>query len=241
MKYCFSLFMIMAINLSLYSQKILLEKDVTKAYKNIKGQNTKSFGHLFVNYGLIIDPSDGSDIEIKMPNSRLGAFGYRHKFKVSGFYSFGFELGMRFSHYQIKQTEDKVFPNPVIHDKEKIKIYSGSLGLYNRFNFGKRGNSIGKYIDLGGYASYNFNRVHYTTDDVSDEVAPGADVYAKKRVVKNSGLEYIEPFDLGLFGRAGINNFAVIVNYRLTDLFKSSYNWSELPALSIGIELGLLK
>ncbi|MFO7658447.1 MAG: outer membrane beta-barrel protein [Bacteroidales bacterium] len=239
MKYLFSLFLVWSIHLSLFSQKILLEKDISHAYKNLKGPNTKSFGQVYFGYGLIIDPSQGSATEIKMPNSWLGTIGYRHKYKVSGFYSFGFEAGMRLSQYHIKQTDAKVFPNAINHDKEKIRLCSGSIGLYNRFNFGRRGNIIGKFIDLGGYAAYNYNTVHYTKDDISGDATPGADVYAKKRVTKNSGLDYIEPFDFGLYGRAGINKFAIRANFRLTDLFKAGYHWAELPALTIGVELSI--
>jgi hypothetical protein len=223
-------------SIPLYGQKILMDKDVTKAYKNIEGPNTKSFKQLFIGYGLII----GNTSDLQINNIRSGYFsaGFRQKFKLLSFFSIGYEIGYNALHFNIRQTEDKIIPNNVLHDKEKLRFHNGNVLLFNRFNIGKRGNVIGKFIDLGGYVNYMFSSSHYVKDKIEESAsAPGQDVYAEVRVVKNIKLDYKRPFGCGVFGRAGINWFAVKVTYRVSDLFKEKYEWPELPRVYLGFEL----
>ena len=54
-------------------------------------------------------------------------------------------------------------------------------------------------------------------------------------------LKYYEPFNYGVLARFGINRYVIYANYRLSDLFKSSYNYAELPRLTLGVQIGLHK
>jgi hypothetical protein len=228
--------MSLLLSTSLWGQKILMDKDVSKAYKNIEGPNTKSFKQLVIGTGLIV----GDTPELKINNLRSGYFyaGFRQKFKVLSFYSAGYEIGYNALHFNIKQTEDKMIPNSILHDKEKLRFHDCHLLLFNRLNFGKRGNVIGRFIDFGGYVDYIFSSSHYTKDKTEESaLSPGADVYADVTVVKHSKLDYVQPFGYGVLARAGINWFAVKVTYRLSEFFREKYDWPELPRLYLGIEL----
>ena len=224
--------------LPIYSQKILLDKDITKAYKKVQGPNTKSFGQLYIGTGFIFSQSGENEIPVKNFSSKYSTFGYRQKFKIFSFYSVGFEAEYNLRQFNLKQSADKLFPDTVIHDKEKIKLHSAELAFYNRFNFDKRGNVIGKYIDIGAFIYYSFSTIHYTKDNFTDseeEIDPES--HAKVRIVKYSRLDYIEPFGYGVYAKAGIDWFAIKVTYRISDIFKDSYNWNELPGLSVGFEV----
>lgn len=213
-----------------------MDKDVSEAYRKIKGPNTKSFKQLYFGTGLIINNSQ--DTEINSLRSLYFGVGFRQKFKILSFYSIGYELGYYTWHFNIKQSEDKMIPNEEQHDKEKLRIHSGNLLLYNRINIGKRGNVIGKFFDYGGYMNYHFSTSHYTKDKLPEATSTsGPSVFAEITVVKNQRLDYIQSFGYGVFARAGINWFAVKVTYRMSDLFKEEYNWQELPRLFIGLEL----
>jgi hypothetical protein len=220
----------------LSGQKILLDKDVSKAYQNIRGPNTKSFKQVYFGTGLIVNYSKYTEIN----NLRSGylAIGFRQKYKLLSFYSIGYEMGYHAMNFNISQAEGKTIPNEELHDKEKLKFHSGNLLLFNRLNIGKRGNFIGRFIDFGCYINYIFSSTHYTKDKIQDETSTSdPDVYAEVRIVKNSRLDYIQNFGYGLFARAGINWAALNINYRISDLFKEKYQWTELPRLSVGFEL----
>lgn len=230
--------MILVTGFQLRAQKILLDKDVGKAYKHIEGPNTKSFRQLFFGTGLVLPESSG--IEINNLRSGYFAVGFRQKFKILSFYSIGCEIGYNALHFNLKQTDDKSVPNDIEHDKEKLRFHSANVLFFNRLNIGKRGNVIGRFIDFGAYANYIFSTSHYTKDKISGYIVP-ADLseHAEIKVEKFQRLDYTRSFSYGLFARAGINWFAVKVTYRMSDLFKEKYHWPELPRYAVGIELTL--
>ena len=140
--------------------------------------------------------------------------------------------------FNLKQLDTKEVPTTEIHDKEKIKLHGLGATFYNRFNFGKRGNIIGKYLDIGGFLNYTINSIHYTKDNISDsEDLFNSDTHAKVKVVKNSRLDYIQPIQYGVYCRAGIDWFALKFTYRFSDVFKDDYNWNELPGIYITAEI----
>lgn len=235
MKFCIPLILLF-INIPLIGQKILMDKDVSNAYQNIQGPNTKSFKQFYFGTGLIINNSE--HLEINSFRSRYLTVGFRQKYKLLSFYSLGYELGYNAWYFNIKQSEDKMIPNEELHDKEKLRLHSGNILLFNRLNIGKRGNVIGRFIDFGGYMNFIFSTSHYTKDKILDETSTSDQaVYAEIRVVKNSRLDYIQYFGYGVFARTGINWFALKVTYRMSDLFKEKYHWTELPRLQVGFEL----
>ena len=58
------------IQIPLYGQKILMDKDVSKAYQNIAGPNTKSFKQLFIGTGLVINNSQDKHGNPALRNTR---------------------------------------------------------------------------------------------------------------------------------------------------------------------------
>jgi hypothetical protein len=218
-----------------YTQKVLFEKNVKdNAYSKKKGPNTKYFSHLLIGYELFASPPDNKGAEIVYGSSATIDIGYRHKFKILEFYSMGFSTEYSFAKYIIRQTDNKILPNALQHDKEKLRFNNARLEFYNRFNFDKRGNTLGKYLDIGLYGDWTFATNHYTKDKAHDE--PNM---SEMTVVKYTRLQYTRNYNYGLTVRFGINKISLSANYRLSDLFKEEYQLPELPAFSLGLELAL--
>ncbi len=221
-----------------YSQTILLEENVKNdTVVKTNGPNLKNFSHLYVGYGMILGPSDGVGSNITTGLSYEISLGYRYKRKICNFYAIGFDVHYNTLSYRIAQDDDKILPNISSHDKEKIIFHNWGAEVYNRFNFGKRGNQVGNFLDIGAYANWISNSVHYTKDDVASaninfNNAEVVEVYNKK-------LLYTEDFSYGVKARVGINRYSVFAEYRLSDLFKSEYIYSELPRLTVGVEIGI--
>jgi len=192
--------------------------------------------------------ADAVGSEIKYGSSSDFVYGYRYKRKLSEFYAVGFDIFYHSTAFHLKQGPNKVLPNNILHDdkgeKEKLTFHNLSLGLYNRFNFGKRGNYIGNFIDLGARVDWAFSVVHFTKDRY--EIANINNGGVEK--TKTAGLVYTKPIYYNVFARFGFNKFVITASYRLSDLFKEDpelykgYDkYPELPLLIVGVEIGLHK
>ena len=234
MKIVILLILLSFLSPALFSQKILLDKDVSKAYKILHGPNSSSFKQFFFGTGIIPAENNNSGAEINTWKSGYLIVGFRQKFKVMSFYSLGYEIEYSNLRYNLKQNEDKTFPDVTLHDNERLKFNSLGISAFNRVNIGKRGNIIGKFIDVGAYANWVYRTVHSAKDDDYD-----AENMSDVRVVKNIGLKYISNYQYGLIARAGINWIALKGTYRLSDLFKTKYDLPELPRFQIGFEITL--
>ena len=212
-----------------YSQSVLLEQDVESiSYEKEKGKNLKKFTHFYIGYGLIL-PLDDKAVDISIGNSYSFDFGIMHKRKISNLYSIGYNLSYSYNYYRLKRGDDDIIPDSIKHDIEAFRTSEIRLGLYNRFNFDlKRGNFIGRFIDIGVYSGYLF----YT------------DFYKKDKSKKNKSInieknpEYLEDFNYGAFVNVGFNRYLITFNYRVSDLFNLVDSEYDVPRLSVGIRIG---
>jgi hypothetical protein len=144
----------------------------------------------------------------------------------------GMDLGINSASYKIKQNDSKTVPDNTINDKEKIQVNAVASSAMLRINVGRRGNYIGNYLDLGAYGDWNFQKKHKTTNTNSDN---------EKVKVSTSKLKYVEDFSYGFLTRVGIGRYALKARYRISDIFKSTYEMPELPRLIVGFEVGLFR
>jgi hypothetical protein len=215
-----------------FSQDVVFNENVgSDSVTETHGPNLKHFKHPYIAFGFAATQSEKKSSNIDMGLSSNFIFGYRTKLKISNFYAIGYDLAYNLSWYRLSQSKDKLTPDSVKNDKERLTFHNLELGLYNRFNFGKRGNIIGKFVDLGVYADWTFLCSHFTKNDK----------YENTYKTKVTHLKYYEPLNYGVLARFGINRWVVYANYRLSDLFKSKYNYAELPRLTVGFQIGLHK
>jgi len=215
-----------------FSQDVLLSQQVNNdSVINTHGQNLKHYKHSYIGLGFAATQSENKSSNIDLGLSSNFIFGYRYKLKISNFYAIGYDLSYNLSWYRLSQTKDKRTPDSLQNDKERLTFQNLELGLYNRFNFGRRGNIIGKFIDLGAYVDWTFLCSHFYENVINNNIY-------KTKITR---LKYFEPFNYGVLARFGINRWVVYSFYRFSDLFKSSYNFAELPRLTIGFQIGLHK
>ena len=224
--------LLLTLPFQVFTQEILLEEDV-KADTVIptKGPNLKHYTHLYAGVGFPVFTNEA--VAFTKPGySSTFDVGIRYKRKLNNNLALGLDLGAGFNEYVLKQYKDKFVPDTVQNKKEKFRINTLSGSAFVRINVGKRGNSIGNYIDLGAFAGWNLVRKHKTINDNE----------AGERVkVITSGLKYVEVFAYGLQSRIGFNRYAVTARCRLSDIFTASSAFPELPRLIVGVEVGLFK
>lgn len=230
--------------LTVFSQTVLLHEDVRKLDFQMpsSGPNYKNFHQLYLNYLLIIPMNDDAEIETNGGESGIFSIGWRYKRKLSEWFALGTGFSYANAQYSIKQYVGKQIPNSITHDKEKLKYNNLNLEFYIRFNFGKRGNIIGKFIDLGAFGGYAVGVKHFY-EDKADKNSPPA--YAGKIKVDEKKLNYVSRLNYGLTARMGVNRWVINVSYRLSDLLTDDYKATVanvyFPRWAIGFELGLHK
>ncbi len=235
-------------SLGSFSQTILLEEDV-KADTIIPtfGPNMKNYYHFYVGYGLILGP-DNIGSEINYGRSYDVSFGALYKRKVNNNYAVGIDLLIHQTSFNLKQDSSKILPNTSMHKNEKLVFYNLSLGLYNRINYGKRGNYMGNYIDLGVRIDWPFSVVHFTKDKYPVATANNGGTVR----TRTSSLIFIEGFNYSIYARMGFTRYVLTASYRLSDLFITDAEvyqqyglgietYPDLPALVVGIEISLYK
>jgi hypothetical protein len=101
-----------------------------------------------------------------------------------------------------------------------------------RFNYGRRGNIIGKFIDLCAYGDWTFSASNNTKDKRQNGN------HVKTRITH---LNYYNSTNYGVLARIGFNRYVFYGSYRLSNMFKSSANFPELPRITVGLQIGFHK
>ncbi len=213
-----------------FAQEILLEQNVkSDSIRPSRGPNLKNFSHFYIGLGFPLNTNEDVTYT-KFGSSTAIDFGFRYKRKFTSFFATGFDLGIGSNTYNLSQDVPKTVPDTIINEKEKFRIFSVSPSAYLRFNFGRRGNYVGNFLDLGAYGGWNMRKMHLTVNKNEQD---------EKVKVETTRLDYMENFSYGFLARAGSNRYVVTAKYRMSDIFKSSYSIPELPRLTVGVEVGL--
>lgn len=214
-----------------FSQTVLMEekvKDYMVLDKN--GPNLKHFDYMTIGLGVIL-PVNNTTTNILIPSSIYFTIGYRHKTKITNFLAVGLDVNFNLSEFALRQDSRKVVPDTIQHNKQKLDFYKFGFGAYIRFNFDKRGNHLGKYLDLGAMADATVSATNYTKDF--------KDGYTVKTY--NRGMKPYEAINYDLIARLGFNKVVISASYRMLSMYKKDYfiQGTELPPLSVGLELAL--
>ena len=125
-----------------------------------EGPNFRHFNHLYLSYNFIIPLGDENEIETNFAKSYVFNLGWRYKFKIVEFLAIGTAINFYNVTYNLTQNEKKMVPNNIQHTKEKMKFNNLGTEIFIRFNFGKRGNVIGKFADIATYLNYAISVKH---------------------------------------------------------------------------------
>jgi hypothetical protein len=131
----------------------------------------------------------------------------------------------------IRLSKDRAlpFPDTVKHNKETLQQFALSGSYYLRINMEKRGNSIGKYLDLGigGLLQTGANYSY-------EEPLQGKELME----VKIRHYRMIRSSNWYLYTALGVNNFAVIARYRMQSFFIDNSGFPEAPPIMLGFSWG---
>jgi hypothetical protein len=235
------------------AQNVLLAQDVAKDSIPEKfGPNLKHYTHFYLGYGFVVGPSENKGSQVKYPASHEWVIGLRYKYKVGEVYALGLDLTLTPQVFHLKQKEGKTLPTTTLYEYEKLKFNNLGLTFYNRFNWDKRGNYMGNFVDLGVYGNWLASAAHVYADE--EIFGVGGPLSGVKNVkVRESGLEYVADFNYGALVRVGFNRYVFYGTYRISDLFDSGHSvfdpetgknlWGfpELPRFTIGFQLSLHK
>ncbi|UOQ70717.1 hypothetical protein [Hymenobacter cellulosilyticus] len=120
---------------------------------SVFGPNRAYYNHFYVGYGLVAGPSERVGAELRYGNSAELVLGLRNKFRVTQALALGFDLRYARTAYYLAQNAQKVVPSPAQHHREYLALPQAQLEGFVRFNYGRRGNVIGRYVDVGAGAA----------------------------------------------------------------------------------------
>jgi hypothetical protein len=224
------------------SQEDLLYKNTQEQLdRKDVGPNTKNWWSSYLQFGFLIPIMNNDSLGVKENlSSKMFETGYRYKHKMNEHLSVGLDFGYNFSEYNILQSKTNNLLSPGVENKKQsIRMHAITFGAYARINFGKRGNIIGKYLDVGGNLQYSFR------DDmlIRNEIQPGIGMPSEK--IKNVYIHLPFVGDLQYFGtiRFGWNYISLFAKYRFSELFTAvdyingNRTLPNLPPLHFGVEI----
>ncbi len=220
------------------SQTVLVNEKPSELYKVEKwGKNRTNYMHFYLGLGSVVSQPEGRAFEITPGLSNQVKFGLRYKLRFCNFYAWGLDLSVSGNRNLIKQNSKNFFPDTLVHKKEVFNYQTLGLEYYNRFNFGKRGNQVGKFLDLGAWANWLYSPQHIFWDEHTTPVNG-----ASKSKTMLSDLNYTTDFHWGLSARLGINRWVIYGTYRMSDIFNSKFHTSTISVepsrLIVGVEIG---
>lgn len=217
------------------AQRVVLRAEPAADSVQVRyGPNRAIFRHLYLGYTPVVGRPQGPGADLRYLRSAELFLGLRHKYRLSGGLAAGFDVRYARLAYHLRQTSGKLLPSPARHHTESLVLSQLQLEPYLRVHLGRRGNVIGRYLDLGGWGGYALGTSHHYED------RPGTGG-GKRTVVVERNLGYMQRWSYGLSSRLGSGRYAATARYRLSDTFSREVNpaYPELPRWVVGLELGL--
>ena len=222
---------------TIYSQHILLSEFTPNDFSDVdlgNGPNRKYFIYSFIGFGnktKLLNVNNENFLPLKSSiDLKTGTI---YRLKVNKILGLIYDLTLISSWNKLNLDKDPEIPIASLGLKKAKYIYHQiSNALAFQINFKpKRGNQLGKYLDLGVYGSYNFSRRFMYQLEIAD-ISKNAKITMKK-------LSYLNPFEYGFTLRLGNVKNCIFSRYRLADIFNdnNSFTSLELPRLTIGLEI----
>lgn len=223
-------FTLISSGLIVSAQNVLLQEEVNlNDPKPRYGQNLAVYRHMYFDLEFPVYENLAGN-QIKYGTSFNYTIGLRNKYKICKHDDLGFEVFYVRNRFNMDKTMyEMIDAYPV--DQLVNKFSSFGVSAFNRINFGKRGNMIKGYLDLGAYGGIFVRK---------RSVLEYKDSQEQKVQIVTSKLKNVNDFNYGALLRLGWKSYALKATYRLSDYFKKDSGLDEFPRLSIGAEIGIL-
>ncbi|MDQ2769070.1 MAG: hypothetical protein M3Y54_01040 [Bacteroidota bacterium] len=215
------------------AQQVLVQANVADdTLKTTFGPNRRYFGHGYVGYGQVGGPAGpGAAVRYGHYSSEL-RLGGRLKVRLNQTLAVHTDLAYAFQRFELAQQAAKTIPSPALHERETFSLHQVAADAGLRLNYGRRGNTVGRYLDLLAGGSWVAASSHSTSE------VPGPGVASRE--VTEHGLAYFRRWSGSTSARLGFDRYALTARYRLTPTFTAAYaGWPELPRWVFGVELGI--
>ncbi len=209
------------------------ESDNDDSTATSSGSMNHHMNDAYMGFGYVAGP-EHAGARVKYGRSREFDWGYGGGYKFCKWNGIGMDVYYKSTDFFLEPDADKVLPNPIIHDAEKLSFNNLGGLVFDRFYFGKF------FLDGGFYYDWIFWNRHVTWDNYSN--GDNASSSSTKTIDRN--LSFIKSTDYGLQFKLGTKNgVALYFNYRLSNLFKpvsgSATGLPELPPYVLGINFGV--
>lgn len=216
------------------AQRVLLQGNVAAdTAMQRTGPNRAHYGHLYLGYAVVVGSSSAA-APISAGKSGELFLGWRQKWRFNQTVAAG--LGTQYSRlaYRLAQEASKQVPTAALHSRENLVWQQLQLEPFLRLNAGRRGNALGRYLDVGGWGSWAFSTLHTYKD------SPGG--AAKVVKVTERGLPYAARWAYGTSLRLGSGRYALVARHRFSGAWRGSVadEWPELPRWTVGLDFGWL-
>ncbi|MBF9220524.1 hypothetical protein [Hymenobacter ruricola] len=224
--------LLLAAGLPARAQQVLVQANVADdTIKTTFGPNRRYFGHAYLGYGLLAGGAGaGAPVRYGLRSGELRVGG-RLKRRFTQSLALNLDLGYAYQHLELAQNDQKTVPTPQLHRQESLAWHQLYSEISLRLNAGRRGNSVGRYLDVlagGGW-------VAATSHSTEEEPGPGIGSVE----VTERGLPYLRRW-MGTAGaRLGLDRYAFTARRRWSPAFAAGYAWPELPRWVLGLEIGL--
>lgn len=218
------------LTMGINAQDVLMQEEVNLSDSKPKyGQNLATYRHFYYDVEFpVYENLPGNKIEYG--TSFNYTLGLRNKFKLCKHDDVGFEVYFMKNRFSMDKSIYQIIDAYPV-DMMLYKFSSFGVSAFNRINFGKRGNMIKGYMDIGAYGGIFVRKRSELEYKDSQE---------QKVQIVTSKLKNVNDLNYGALVRFGWKSYALKAIYRLSDYFKKDSGLNELPRLSIGAEIGIL-
>ncbi|MEA1877557.1 MAG: hypothetical protein U9N86_11900 [Bacteroidota bacterium] len=218
-----------------FGQEVLIEEtpDISIQQESW-GPNRDNYIQFIMYRGQYI-PVGGLMLDTKTIQNQSGGIQLQYKRKLNNLFSFLIEAVYNADQFGFSCDKPSQLNGATNYDKELLKMHSAGLNVLLRINFDKkRGNHLGKYLELGLFANYLITSNHIAYYEGTE----GVDKFNKVRVTE-SGLNYINPFQYGILMRIGSDKYGLFYRSRYTDWITDPTINSYLPKHQLGLSYSL--
>ncbi|RYU80509.1 hypothetical protein [Hymenobacter persicinus] len=224
-----------ALSLPAAAQRVLLRENVANdTVAATFGPNRAYFSHVFVAYGLVLGPAAAPGAAVRYGRSAEVQLGLRNKWRLTQSAALGLDVRYARPVFHLAQHAQKTVPNATLHAREYLALPQAQAEGFLRLNYGRRGNAIGRYLDLLGGGGWVISSAHHYED--------GAASGARKVQTAERGLTYVNRWSYSAGARLGSGRFALVGRRRFSDVFRATEGtrYPELPRWVLGLELSWL-
>lgn len=218
-------------NHNVYSQKQIIHQNLKQDTLKInRGPNAKKYSYSYIIVGGVVPDSKVVDATW----CHEFGFGWLKKRKLNNTFSLGYDFSFSYRNYRIKDTTYYALPAGASLIKERLYTRNLQLKPWLRINVGKRGNTLGNFIDIGAFGEWSFARTHYYKFENPKGTPEG--VKGEYLLKKHN---WFLPFNYGAMLRIGFNKWSFYGMYRLSDMFKSNIYFKEMPRITAGVNYAI--